>query len=79
VLAVKEGLNLPRYPSVKGRLMARKKDIERIAVEPAAGGLEKVRLRLPVEKASNVEVLGHGPEAAPKAVEVLRELELIPE
>jgi electron transfer flavoprotein beta subunit len=30
VLGVKEGLNLPRYPSVPGRLRAKKKDIERV-------------------------------------------------
>ena len=35
VVAVKEGINLPRYPSVPGRLRAKKKEIERIA--PSAG------------------------------------------
>ena len=34
VLAVKEGLNLPRYPSVPGRLRAKKKEIVRMT--PAA-------------------------------------------
>jgi electron transfer flavoprotein beta subunit len=32
VLGVKEGLNLPRYPSVPGRLRARKKEVERVAL-----------------------------------------------
>jgi electron transfer flavoprotein beta subunit len=32
VLGVKEGLNLPRYPSVPGRLRARKKEVERLAL-----------------------------------------------
>jgi electron transfer flavoprotein beta subunit len=32
VLGVKEGLNLPRYPSVPGRLRAKKKEVERISV-----------------------------------------------
>ena len=31
VLSVKEGLNLPRYPSVPGRLRAKRKEIERVA------------------------------------------------
>ena len=31
VVTVKEGINLPRYPSVPGRLRARKKEIERSA------------------------------------------------
>ena len=75
VLAVKEGLNLPRYPSVPGRLRAKKKEIERIVPEPqAAGGPVLERLLLPVEQEQDVEILGNGPEAAPRVVEVMREL-----
>ena len=32
VLGVKEGLNLPRYPSVPGRLRAKKKEVDRVAL-----------------------------------------------
>jgi electron transfer flavoprotein beta subunit len=38
VLGVKEGLNLPRYPSVPGRLRAKKKEIERIALGTSPSG-----------------------------------------
>ena len=38
VLGVKEGLNLPRYPSVPGRLRAKKKDVERISLGPSPSG-----------------------------------------
>jgi electron transfer flavoprotein beta subunit len=38
VLGVKEGLNLPRYPSVPGRLRARKKEVERVALGPSPSG-----------------------------------------
>jgi electron transfer flavoprotein beta subunit len=38
VLGVKEGLNLPRYPSVPGRLRARKKEIERVALGASPSG-----------------------------------------
>ena len=38
VVAVREGINLPRYPSVPGRLRAKKKEIERLSPERAAGG-----------------------------------------
>jgi electron transfer flavoprotein beta subunit len=38
VLGVKEGLNLPRYPSVPGRLRAKKKEIERIALGGSPSG-----------------------------------------
>ena len=37
VLAVKEGLNLPRYPSVPGRLRAKKKEIVRMTPSRAPG------------------------------------------
>ena len=42
VITVKEGINLPRYPSVPGRLRAKKKEIERSTPEWRAGGLEKI-------------------------------------
>jgi len=38
VLGVKEGLNLPRYPSVPGRLRAKKKDIERVPLGASPSG-----------------------------------------
>jgi electron transfer flavoprotein beta subunit len=74
VVGVREGINLPRYPSVPGRLRARKKEIERIVPERVAGGPVLDRLRLPVEQEQDVEILGRGPEAAPRVVEVMREL-----
>ncbi|MFL5679225.1 MAG: electron transfer flavoprotein subunit beta/FixA family protein [Chloroflexota bacterium] len=74
VVAVKEGINLPRYPSVPGRLRARKKEIVRIAPTKRAAGIEKRRLRLPVEQHQAAEILGTGPDAAPKVVEVLQRI-----
>ena len=38
VLGVKEGLNLPRYPSVPGRLRAKKKEIERVTLGASPSG-----------------------------------------
>jgi electron transfer flavoprotein beta subunit len=77
VLTVKEGLNLPRYPSLPGRVKAKKKAIERIRPERHGGGLEKIRLKPPKERPSQVEVLGRGADAAPRAVEVLKSLGLL--
>ena len=71
VVTVKEGLNLPRYPSVPGRLRARKKDVERLRPTPRAGGLEKIVLRLPPMQATQAEVIGRGPDAAPAVVDLL--------
>ena len=77
VVTVKEGINLPRYPSVPGRIRAKKKDIERVAPTPPPSAAAKLGLRLPQEAETVVEVLGTGPEAAPKVVELLRRLGLI--
>ena len=38
VVGVKEGLNLPRYPSVPGRLRAKKKEVERISLGGSPAG-----------------------------------------
>jgi electron transfer flavoprotein beta subunit len=74
VVGVREGINLPRYPSVPGRLRAKKKEIERIVPERRSGGPVLDRLLLPVEQEQDVEILGRGPDAAPRVVEVMREL-----
>jgi electron transfer flavoprotein beta subunit len=77
VVSVKEGLNLPRYPSVPGRLRAKRKPLVASTPERSAPRLEMVRLKLPPGSGKQVEVLGNGPEAAPAVVEVLRELGLV--
>ena len=75
VVSVKEGINLPRYPSVPGRLRAKRKEIEKVApVRPGAGvavGPSKAGLRVPVEEGAAVEILGRGAEAAPAVVDML--------
>jgi electron transfer flavoprotein beta subunit len=38
IVGVKEGLNLPRYPSVPGRLRAKRKEVERVALGPSPAG-----------------------------------------
>ncbi len=74
VLTVLEGLNLPRYPSVPGRLRAKSKPIA--VLEPArpASKLEKLQLVVPEGQGKQAEVLGTGAEAAPRVVEVMLQL-----
>jgi electron transfer flavoprotein beta subunit len=74
VLTVLEGLNLPRYPSVPGRLRAKQKPLA--SVEPAASEqrLAKLRLLVPEGQGRQAEVLGEGAAAAPRVVEVLQAL-----
>ena len=74
VVTVKEGLNLPRYPSVPGRLRAKSKPLARRAPTRLEPRLEQVRLVLPAGQGRQAEVLGHGADAAAKVVEVMRSL-----
>jgi len=74
VVTVKEGLNLPRYPSVPAKLRANRKPVDARPLERPAPRLEKLRLVVPEGAGKQAEILGHGPEAAPRVVEVLREL-----
>jgi electron transfer flavoprotein beta subunit len=74
VVSVKEGINLPRYPSVPGRLRAKRKPLGASRLERPAGRLEMVRLHLPSGPGKQVQILGRGAEAAPAVVDLLREL-----
>jgi electron transfer flavoprotein beta subunit len=74
VVSVLEGINLPRYPSVPAKLRARSKPVEKSTPERPEPRLEKLRLVVPPGQGKQAEVLGQGPEAAPKVVEVMREL-----
>ena len=77
MLAVREGLNRPRYPSIPGRLRARKAGIETVRPERRDGGLRSVRLRVPDEAERRAEIVGTGPEAAPAVVDLLVGLGLV--
>lgn len=77
VFTVKEGINLPRYPSLPGRLKAKRKPVERVEPERKGGGLEKIRLKTPPEQGSDVEILGEGPEATPRILEILKEMRFV--
>jgi len=74
LLTVLEGLNLPRYPSVPGRLRAKQKPLARTPVTPPAPQLEMLRLLVPEGQGKEAELLGEGAGAAPRVVEVMQEL-----
>jgi len=74
VVTVKEGINLPRYPSVPAKLRARRKEVERRTPAARDPRLEMVRLIVPEGKGKQAEVLGEGPGAAPAVVELLQKL-----
>jgi electron transfer flavoprotein beta subunit len=73
-LSVLEGLNLPRYPSVPGRLRAKSKPLEIVELARPEQKLEKLRLIVPPGQGKQAEILGNGPEAAPKVVELMQSL-----
>ncbi|HUJ33626.1 MAG TPA: electron transfer flavoprotein subunit beta/FixA family protein [Solirubrobacteraceae bacterium] len=77
VVTVKEGLNLPRYPSVPGRLRAKRKPLETSTPARPEPRLEMVKLTLPPGSGKQAEVLGSGADAAPTVVTVLHELGLV--
>jgi electron transfer flavoprotein beta subunit len=77
VVTVKEGLNLPRYPSVPGRLRAKRKPLASSSPAAAAAQLEMVQLRLPEGAGKQVKMLGGGAQAAPAIISTLSELGLL--
>lgn len=74
VVGVKEGINLPRYPTLKGRLASKKTEVASIAPTGRSGGLSMVGFRPPREQVTETVILGHGADAAPKVVEILTEI-----
>jgi len=74
VISVKEGINLPRYPSLPGRLRAKRAAIEQSVPEWRPEGLRKERLRVPAGETKRAEILGTGPDAVPALVALLDDL-----
>jgi electron transfer flavoprotein beta subunit len=70
LLTVKEGLNLPRYPSVPGRLRAKSKPLAVVDVTRPEPQLEKVRLVVPEGQGKQAEIL----EDATQVVALLQSL-----
>jgi electron transfer flavoprotein beta subunit len=74
VVTIREGGVEPRYPSVPGRLKAKKIPIEERQPVSAPTGPGRVRMILPPPTPSAVQILGEGPEAAPAVVDLLEKL-----
>ena len=73
-VGVKEGINLPRYPTMRGRLASKKAELHSVEAAGEPGGQKQVRLVSPPEKVSETVILGTGPDAAPAVVDLLEEL-----
>jgi len=77
VVTVKEGLNLPRYPSVPGRMRAARKPVATFTPARPESHLRLVRLVVPGGGGRRAESLGTGAEAAPAVVEMIRKAGLL--
>jgi electron transfer flavoprotein beta subunit len=78
VITVKEGINLPRYPSLPGRLRAKRAVIERYEPAWQDEGMHKQALRVPAAERKQAEVLGTGADAVPALMRVLEEWGVLP-
>lgn len=74
VVTVLEGGVEPRYPTVPGRMKAKKVEIEHRPPSREPAGPKRVRLTLPPPQPSDVHILGKGPEAASAVVDLFERL-----
>jgi electron transfer flavoprotein beta subunit len=77
VLTVLEGLNLPRYPSVPGRMRAGRKPLDATTPARPASRLERTRLVVPEGDSKHADVLGRGSDAAPAVVDLLQQIGVV--
>ena len=77
VAAVLEGINLPRYPSVPGRLRAKSKPVAATTPDRPAERLELIRLIVPPGASKQVTVLGDGPGAAAATVDMFQKIGVV--
>jgi electron transfer flavoprotein beta subunit len=73
-VTIREGGVEPRYPSVPGRLKAKKVPIEEREPVSAPTGGGRVTMVLPPPTPSAVQILGEGPESAGAVVDLLEKL-----
>jgi electron transfer flavoprotein beta subunit len=71
VVAVQEGGISPRYPSIPGRMKAKRTPVDVVIPSREPVGSGRVGLRLPPAQPSVVEILGEGAPAAPAVVDML--------
>lgn len=79
VITATKGLNTPRYPSLKGIMDAKKKEIKEISVDSLGLGADKLsakialeNLRLPAERKAGRMIAGEPKDAAKALVDALR-------
>lgn len=72
VFTAQKGLNEPRYASLKGIMMAKKKPVETLDAPPAENTVELVEMKYPPERPEG-KIVGEGVDAVPELVRLLKE------
>ncbi len=71
VITAEKGLNEPRYPALRGIMLAKKKPLDIKDVEMGESGVEVLGLSLPAERKAG-RIVGEGPDAVPALVDALQ-------
>jgi len=72
IITAQKGLNEPRYPSLRGKMMAKKKQMDERDVTMDPPKVEVVSMSYPPARGAG-KVVGEGVEAVPELVRLLRE------
>jgi electron transfer flavoprotein beta subunit len=71
VITAEKGLNEPRYPALRGIMLAKKKPLDIKDVEMGESGVDVLGLSLPAERKAG-RIVGEGPDAVPALVDALQ-------
>ncbi len=72
VITAQKGLNEPRYASLKGIMMAKKKPLDTVDPGALEDRIEVLKLEYPPERKGG-KIIGEGVEAVPELIRVLKE------
>ncbi|MBS1262282.1 MAG: Electron transfer flavoprotein subunit beta [Calditrichaeota bacterium] len=72
VVTAQKGLNEPRYPKLKGIMMAKKKPVETVEAPAGEARLDSLAIAYPPERPEG-RIVGEGVEAVPELIRALRE------
>ena len=72
VISAQKGLNEPRYPSLKGKMMAKKKVIPTVEPQDVSSKVQIEQLSYPPAR-SGTKILGEGVEAVPELIRIMRD------
>ncbi len=71
IVTAEKGLNEPRYPALRGIMLAKKKPLDIKDLDLDEGGIEVLALTLPPDRKAG-RIIGEGAAAVPALVEALR-------